>query len=120
MATPSADPAVRTAWNVRDSDAIVVVTPDGTTTASPGSRLTLACATETEVRPLHVVDLSDPAAADGLGAWLAAAVAEGGGPVLDLNVAGPRESEVPGVYLLTRRLLDRAWEAARALAPPEG
>jgi len=105
---------------VRDSDATVLVTPDGTTDGSPGSRLTLACARESHVRPLHVVDLSDPAAADRLGAWLAATAEERRDAVLDLNVAGPRESEVPGVYLRTKRLLHRAWEAAPALAPPAG
>jgi len=104
---------------VRDGDATVVVTPDGTTASSPGSGLTLACAEE-EARPLLVVDLSDPAAANTLGAWLAAAVVDRGDAVLDLNVAGPRESEVPGVYLRTRTLLDRAWEAAGAFAPPAG
>jgi hypothetical protein len=97
----------------------VVVTPDGTTARSPGSWLTLACARRTHDRPMHVVDLSDPAAAATLGAWLAA-LTDRGDTVLDLNVAGPRESELPGVYRRTRTVLERAWEAAGALAPPAG
>ncbi len=105
---------------MRDSDATVLVTPDGTTASSAGSRLTLVCAREAHDRPVHVVDLSDPAAVDRLAAWLAAAVADRGDDAFDLNVAGPRESEAPGVYLRTRTLLDRAWEAAEALAPPAG
>lgn len=105
---------------MRDSDVTVVLTPDGTTASSAGSRLTEARARKGWGRPLLVVDLSDPAAGDELGAWLAKAVAERGGRALDLNVAGPRESETPGVYRRTLTLLERAWRVAEALAPPGG
>lgn len=94
--TPSSDPAVRTRLNVRDSDVtLVVVRSDGI--ASPGTRTTLAQA-ERLGRP-HLVTAGTP---EQVTAWLDAL-----GPVGTLNVAGPRESEQPGVYALTRRLLDR-------------
>src|SRR5262249_43259726 len=41
--TPSADPAVRTEWNVRDGHATLVVAQNGVA-SSPGTRYTIACA----------------------------------------------------------------------------
>src|SRR5215831_15765508 len=40
--TPSADPRQRTAWNVRDSDATIVLMPGAAD--SPGTRFTILCA----------------------------------------------------------------------------
>ena len=84
--TPSAAPAQRTAWNVRDSDATLVLTRGGV--RSPGVDSTVAHARRLE-RPHLVVDVGDPALVDG---WLRQL-----GRGLVLNVAGPRESEAPGI-----------------------
>lgn len=92
--TPRRDPEQRTVWNIRDSDAtLVVLPPDGTD--SPGTALTLETAAALG-RPLIVCE-DDP---DAVSAWL-----EGLGPGITLNVAGPRESEARGSYARARRLL---------------
>jgi hypothetical protein len=100
----AAEPAVRTRLNVRDSDATLLVTrgvPAG------GSALTRELAGEIG-RPLLHVDLarlsrSDAAAA--VRSWL-----DHTRPGT-LNVAGPRESEAPGIYGAARALLSEALAA---------
>jgi hypothetical protein len=118
--TPSADARQRTAWNVRDADATVVVTPNASAEGPPGTELTLLCARLLFPRPLHVVDLSASDAEAALAAWLEGALQDAGERGVDVNVAGPRESELPGAYRRTLRLLDRAWSRryARRPAPP--
>ena len=93
--TPSTDPSVRTAWNVRDADATLIIQPLGRP-GSGGTALTGAAAREL-ARPLLVTDGTAPEA---VLAFLHAV-----GRALDVNVAGPRESEVPGTYARTRELL---------------
>lgn len=96
---PSADPDVRTHWNVRDSDATLVVrNPE---VPSPGTDLTIATAVAMG-RP-HLVTAGD---ATEVVDWL-----RGLGDLLTLHVAGPRESEQPGVYALTRSLLGEVLDA---------
>ncbi len=97
--TPSADPGQRTAWNVRDSDGTLILArgaPRG------GTALAARCARR-EPRPLRVVDLSGEVDCAAVRSWLAQ---QG---LVALNVAGPRESEAPGIYgeafALLRRLL---------------
>ena len=90
----AAEPELRTWLNVRDSSATLIVR--GATVTSPGSDLTRRAAARLG-RPC-LVTTGDP---DEVLAWLAGL---GRRPVL--NVAGPRESEQPGVYTLTRALLD--------------
>ncbi len=84
--TPSSEPAQRTEWNVRDSDATLVLTRGGV--RSPGTAATVAIAERLE-RPHLVVDVGAPAIIDG---WLRQL-----GRGLVLNVAGPRESQAPGI-----------------------
>jgi len=97
-ATPSAEPAQRTRWNVRDSDATLILLP-GPARAAGGTALTIAAAGELG-RPLAVVDLSGAGAREhAMG--LLAELPPGGA----LNVAGPRESGAPGIYGRARELL---------------
>ena len=96
---PSAEPALRTQLNVRDSDATLVVT-DAEPTG--GTALTVRTAQRLG-RPLLVTDGGDPEA---VVAWLEAFPEP---PVL--NVAGPRESTRPGTYARTRALLDEVLAA---------
>lgn len=95
---PTADPAQRTELNVRDSDATLILAVASDLTPSPGTGLTRALARELG-RPVAVVDPQSPAAADRVRALLT----DLAGGVL--NVAGPRESESPGLQAATQRLL---------------
>ncbi|MGO1640615.1 MAG: putative molybdenum carrier protein [Candidatus Corynebacterium faecigallinarum] len=91
METPSVDPAQRTEWNVRDSDATLILAPLSTNgvAASPGTRLTLELAEKYQKPSLLIGEGSTDEIATVLD-WLA-----GQGNGLILNVAGPRESESP-------------------------
>jgi hypothetical protein len=99
--TPSADPAERTAWNVRDADGTLILTRGA---LSGGTLLSAECA-EARGRPLLVVDLDAPAEVGVIDGWRRAH------EIRVLNVAGPRESEAPGVgaaaSALVRTLLEQ-------------
>lgn len=95
----------RTAANVRDADATLVLAPGPLT---GGTRLTVDEARR-RGRPYRVVDLeaAGPPEVDAVRAWI-----EAGGHAV-LNVAGPRESTCPGVGRVARAFLDAlfaAWE----------
>ena len=66
--TPSPSPHQRTEWNVRDSDATLILWPAGTPSA--GTELTLRLA-EQMGRPVLVVDPGDDESARTVAAWLA-------------------------------------------------
>ena len=93
--------ATRTAWNVRDADATLVITVGR---LAGGSLLTVETAARLG-KPRLVVDLDaqdlDEAATE-IWEWLA-----GLPHPVRLNVAGPRASDAPGVYGRARALLDR-------------
>jgi hypothetical protein len=95
--TPSPDPAERTRWNVRDSDATLVLTRGGVT--SPGTALTVQIAEELGRR--HLV--ADVAEVDAVRDWVSRFPA----PIV-LDVAGPRESEAPGIQAEATALLGGA------------
>jgi len=93
--TPTADPMERTIWNIRDSDGLLIF---GDLDRSEGTRLARCTA----------IDLNRPVFHSGFQGqiepvfhWLQAL---NGGAV---NVAGPRESEQPGVYTQAFRFLDQ-------------
>lgn len=93
--TPGTGYPERTAWNVRDSDATLVLTrgrPRG------GTALTIGLARRAG-RPLLVVDLAVAAAAGDVSDWI------GREGIRTLNVAGPRESEAPGIHAAATRFL---------------
>ena len=94
--TPRAEYAVRTSWNVRDSDAtLLVVLP--ARRATGGTAYTLEEAVRLG-RPHLLVGADD---ADAVRRWLAGLPAG-----LTLNVAGPRESTSPGIHAAVTALLD--------------
>jgi hypothetical protein len=95
---PSADPAVRTYSNVRDSHATLIVA--GNHTSSPGTDLTIQVAADLG-RPL----LRTTGEHGEVDQWLS-----GLGYGLTLNIAGPRESQQPGIYATTRTLLDHVFD----------
>jgi hypothetical protein len=104
-ATPQAEPAQRTRWNVRDSDATLLLLLGAAVQPASGTALTLATAGELG-RPHAVVDLQAPDARERILGLLSELA-----PGATLNVAGPRESGAPGIYGLTLALL------ATVLAP---
>jgi hypothetical protein len=100
--TPSADYPQRTEWNVRDSDGTLILTrgrPSG------GTAFTIALARRLR-RPLLVLDLErgpDPAKVP---RWVEEK------EVAVLNVAGPRESQQPGIREEAYAFLEKALKQA--------
>lgn len=93
--TPSEAYEQRTAWNVRDSDGTLIITAGR---LEGGTALTMREA-ERQGRPVLHVRTADPVPAPMIRAW---------GEDQDvriLNVAGPRTSEVDGIYDDARALL---------------
>ncbi|MEM1125325.1 MAG: putative molybdenum carrier protein [Bacteroidota bacterium] len=95
--TPSDDYAQRTDWNVRDSEATLIL---ARLPLTGGTALTAARA-KAWGRPYRVVDPADLVQAEAVWAWLHAHRLQ------VLNVAGPRETTVPGSYAAAKRFLER-------------
>ncbi|HKP76603.1 MAG TPA: putative molybdenum carrier protein [Longimicrobiaceae bacterium] len=93
--TPSPDPAQRTEWNVRDSDATLILT---TGAGSAGTEHTLAVARRLR-RPVYTFHAGSPEDVGMFRRWLQVY------RVSTLNVAGPRESESPGIHAAAVRIL---------------
>jgi Circularly permutated YpsA SLOG family len=96
--TPQADPTERTRWNVRDCDRLLVLTDSSGITVSKGTELARNVAFKRE-RPCLMLDLD---AGDAL--KQARAFIEGEGNIA-ICIAGPRESEAPGIYAKARAFL---------------
>ena len=97
---PDVPRSQRTEWNVRDSDATLILRsgiPPG-----PGTTWTIECAKRYE-KPLLICDVDDLKAKEKIARWLAA------NPIETLNVAGPSESSAPGIgekaYALVKNVL---------------
>jgi hypothetical protein len=97
--TPLADPAQRTEWNVRDSDRLIVLLDDRGLNSS-GTELAIHTAHKLE-KALLVIDLDANADIGPAAAWFF----EGGQTQLAICVAGPRESEAPGIYAKAKTFL---------------
>jgi hypothetical protein len=95
--TPSADYAQRTEWNVRDSDATLILHRGP---LSGGTLFTAEMAAK-HGRPLLRVDLDVPVEPEAVASWLNQ---QG---VIVLNLAGPREENAPGIYLQAKAFLRR-------------
>lgn len=94
--TPSEDYAQRTAWNVRDSDGTLIIAPSD---LEGGTARTREEAQRRGQPWLHV-DAPDADSISAIREWI---VDEG---IRILNVAGPRASEVEGIYETALRILD--------------
>src|SRR5262245_14135746 len=97
--TPNADPVERTRWNVRDCDRLLVLTDGSGVTVSKGTELARDVASKRE-RPCLVLDLD---AGDALAE--ARAFLDEGEEGMAVCIAGPRESEAPGIYAKARAFL---------------
>jgi hypothetical protein len=96
--TPSSAPEQRTAWNVRDSDGSLVVVAQNGLEASSGTRFTVVCAQFIFQKPLHVASVAASSSRLETCEWLARVMDSADRTPFVLNVAGPRESECPGIY----------------------
>lgn len=99
--TPSADYAQRTEWNVAHSDATLILhrgRPRGGTALTV--RLAIACG-----KPTRLVDLAQEVDPRPVADWARA--------FRVLNVAGPRESQSPGIYEAAREFLRSVVEHCR-------
>jgi len=101
--TPSSQPEQRTEWNVRDSDAILIITNREGLAVSKGTKRAQEWADHCG-KPLLVVDVGQPDAAAQVAQWLRVQ-RQRFGVHMALGVGGPRESEVPGIYKSTRLLM---------------
>ena len=93
--TPLADNAQRTCWNVRDSDGTLILLfeePVG------GTSLAIEEAHRLDA-PVRLVTLSQPSSTNSLLSWIE------DHQIRVLNIAGPRESEAPGIYEAAYRYL---------------
>jgi hypothetical protein len=97
--TPERDPRERTEWNVRDSDAVLVLTDAAGHSVSKGTGFALECVERTG-KPHLLLDLDAVDAGKQASAWLGARQRP-----LALCIGGPRESEAPGIYVKARAFL---------------
>jgi hypothetical protein len=110
--TESQDYAERTQANVRDSEATLIIDygpfagPNHNTSA--GTRLTAEAAKKFN-RPLYIADL----AANEIGTRILTNIYDWIGEynISNLNIAGPRESECPGIYDAAHGLLLKLFAA---------
>jgi hypothetical protein len=96
--TSATAPEQRTAWNVRDSHATLIILNGPTLEMSKGTLFTRICAELVFLRPCHVVNVESEDALDSTAHWLAKLLEVFCVDQFSLNIAGPRESESPGIY----------------------
>jgi hypothetical protein len=99
--TDSPEYAVRTERNVLQGDATLILHRGR---LSGGTELTIRLAAQHD-RPHLLIDLDDPPPPQEVGRWLRAQGVE------VLNVAGPRESQSPGIAAAAREFLTRVLTA---------
>jgi hypothetical protein len=99
--TQDADPRQRTEWNVRDCDRLMVLVDRAGLPVSKGTAFALSCA-KALAKPHIVIDVDASEAQD-----LAADFLSQGQEPLAVCIAGPRESEAPGIYTRAKNFLGR-------------
>jgi len=100
--TDSENSEERTTLNVKSSDATIVIYWDQ---FDKGTAFTVSeCVING--KPIKEIDLSEPYNISSIRDWLT------DHQVIDLNIAGPRESHVPGIYAEARKFLERLFNNA--------
>ena len=100
--TPSEDTAQRTKWNMRDSDAILTIIPEGSG-ISPGTETGLAEG-EALGKPMYTATgLND---VPEIARWINTLPDD-----TELCVGGPRASECPEAYGITKAILNALFES---------
>jgi hypothetical protein len=102
---PDIPRSLRTEWNVRDSDATLILRPRSGTQDDVGTRFTIECAEKYSPRPLLIADPSEPETLSTIVQWIRSH------PVKTLNVAGPSERDSPGIGHQVETLLIRVFQA---------
>src|SRR6266508_2828435 len=97
--TPLAEPNQRTEWNVRDSDRLMVLL-DSRGLNSAGTELAIRTAYKL-AKPALAIDLDATGDIGRATAWFY----EGRQTQLAICIAGPRESEAPGIYAKAKAFL---------------
>ena len=101
--TPTDAYEQRTRWNVRDSDGTLVLTEGE---PSGGTALTVEESRRIG-RPLLILDMKQDPKVESVKEWIQE------NRIRVLNVAGPRESQIPGIYgrafEFIEKLLDKDW-----------
>jgi hypothetical protein len=95
---PDVPRSLRTEWNVRDSDATLIVARHTDRPLAGGTAWAATCAADLG-KPLLICDLAASDATATARTWLRST------PIRVLNVAGPSESECPGIEGLTYAFL---------------
>jgi hypothetical protein len=93
--TPSAAYGQRTQWNVRDADGTLILHRDGLA----GGTLLTARYARSMGKPLLFIDLDQGVPVQQVVAWIERYA------IRTLNIAGPRESQCPGIYAAALRYL---------------
>lgn len=99
--TESGDYSVRTKLNIRDSDGTLILLPNTTKKITDGTVLTIQEAKEKD-KPHLIIDLSKNPDVESIAQW----VRENN--IKTLNIAGPRESQSPGINKLSLEFLEKA------------
>jgi hypothetical protein len=115
-ATPLADPAQRTEWNVRDADACLMVIEAGGLAVSHGTTLAQDLAHRYR-KALFIGDLRRPDVVAHAALWLRMQEKRFGS-ALKLAAGGPRESEAPGIYARAMSFFNALLDPAGGGAPP--
>ena len=108
--TPLADPAQRTAWNVRDADACLIVVDASGLHVSAGTALARDLAHRYR-KPLYVAKLDDSGGLKHAELWLRVQRARHGDN-LKLAIGGSRESEAPGIYDRAKAFIEALMDSA--------
>jgi hypothetical protein len=103
--TPSDDATQRTAWNVRDSHATLILYRGAELENSPGAVLTREMAESIFLRPCLALDIHHAKSAQIVRDWLEHVALSLNVERLVLNIAGPRESQAPGMRAETLTFL---------------
>jgi hypothetical protein len=109
LETDSADVSVRTIRNIKTADATLILVPSLPLTVTDGTVLTIE-----KVKALHkpylILNLSKALQLKTVSQWFEKY------HVVILNVAGPRESQSPGIYKKSKAILITIFSALKALS----
>jgi hypothetical protein len=110
VATPSNEPAQRTAWNVRDGDATLIILPaggQGRFDKFPGTKSARVFAQLIFERPYLVAELTGEPTPRAVARWISERMRAAQSDRFELHIGGARESEHRGMYAATTEFLTK-------------